>query len=62
VTLGDTALDDKNRKTVAVDARTGEVLAEPKFDEGFMCWMFKLHVDLFAGVPGTLFLGLMGRC
>jgi uncharacterized iron-regulated membrane protein len=45
---------------VAVDARTAEVLAEPKFNEGFMYWMFKLHVDLFAGLPGTLFLGLMG--
>ena len=22
--------------------------------------MFKLHVDLFAGLPGTLFLGFMG--
>jgi len=36
------------------------VLAEPKFNEGFMYWMFKLHVDLFAGLPGTLFLGSMG--
>lgn len=60
VTLGDTPLDDKNQKTVAVDARTAEVLAEPKFNEGFMYWMLKLHVDLFAGLPGTLFLGLMG--
>ena len=60
VTLGDTALDDKNQKTVAVDARTAAVLAEPKFNQGFMYWMFKLHVDLFAGLPGTLFLGLMG--
>jgi uncharacterized iron-regulated membrane protein len=60
VTLGDTAVDDKHQKTVAVDARTAEVLAEPKFNEGFMYWMFKLHVDLFAGLPGTLFLGLMG--
>lgn len=60
VTLGDTPLDDRNQKTVAVDARTAEVLAEPKFNEGFMYWMFKLHVDLFAGLPGTLFLGVMG--
>ena len=36
------------------------MLAEPKFNEGFMYWMFKLHVDLFAGLPGTLFLGFMG--
>ncbi len=60
VTLGDTPLDDDHQKTVAVDARSAAVLAEPKFDEGFMYVMFKLHVDLFAGLPGTLFLGLMG--
>jgi uncharacterized iron-regulated membrane protein len=52
--------DSEDSKSVAVDARTAEVLAEPKFDEGFMYIMFKLHVDLFAGLPGKLFLGLMG--
>jgi len=60
VTFGDTPDAAEGQKTVAVDARTGQVLAEPKFDEGFMYVMFKLHVDLFAGLPGTLFLGLMG--
>jgi uncharacterized iron-regulated membrane protein len=60
VTLGDTPLDDARQKTIAVDARTAAVLKEPKFDEGFMYVMFKLHVDLFAGLPGKLFLGLMG--
>jgi len=60
VTLGASPTDDDHRQTVAVDARTAEVLAEPKFDEGFMYVMFKLHVDLFAGLPGTLFLGAMG--
>jgi uncharacterized iron-regulated membrane protein len=52
--------DSEDSKSVAVDARTAELLAEPKFDEGFMYIMFKLHVDLFAGLPGKLFLGLMG--
>ncbi|MFO6420828.1 PepSY-associated TM helix domain-containing protein [Hylemonella sp. W303a] len=47
-------------RTVAIDARTGAVLAQPRFDEGFMWVMFKLHVDLFAGLPGMLFLGFMG--
>lgn len=47
-------------RSVAVDARTGEVLAQPRFDEGFMWVMFKLHVDLFAGLAGKLFLGAMG--
>jgi uncharacterized iron-regulated membrane protein len=58
--FGDTPDDQKNQKSVVVDARTGAVLGEPKFDEGFMYIMFKLHVDLFADLPGKLFLGLMG--
>lgn len=45
---------------VMVDERTGNVLKEPKFDEGFMYIMLKLHVDMFAGILGKLFLGLMG--
>jgi uncharacterized iron-regulated membrane protein len=45
---------------VALDERTAEVLKKPKFDEGFMYIMYKLHVDMFAGIPGKLFLGLMG--
>jgi uncharacterized iron-regulated membrane protein len=60
VTLGDMPTSEVGNKTVAVDARTAAVLAEPKFDEGFMYIMFKLHVDLFAGLGGKLFLGFMG--
>jgi uncharacterized iron-regulated membrane protein len=43
-----------------MDARTAEVYEVPPFDEGFMWVMFKLHTDLYAGLPGMLFLGLMG--
>jgi uncharacterized iron-regulated membrane protein len=60
VTLTPTPDPTDDFKSVAVDARTGAVLAQPKFDEGFMYVMFKLHVDLFAGLPGKLFLGFMG--
>ncbi len=60
VTLSDTPTSDSDLKQVAVDARTAEALAEPKLDEGFIYVMFKLHVDMFAGLPGTLFLGFMG--
>lgn len=60
VTLSDTPTSDTDLKQVAVDARTAAPLAEPKLDEGFIHIMFKLHVDLFAGLPGTLFLGFMG--
>jgi uncharacterized iron-regulated membrane protein len=42
------------------DARTGEFLNEYPLNQGFMNMMLRLHVDLFAGLPGMLFLGLMG--
>ncbi|WP_217362896.1 PepSY-associated TM helix domain-containing protein [Roseicella sp. DB1501] len=45
---------------VLVDARTAQVLAEPRDREGFIYWMFRLHADLFLGIPGKLFLGAMG--
>lgn len=45
---------------VMLDERTGNVLKQPKFDEGFMYVVYKLHVDMFAGISGKLFLGLMG--
>lgn len=59
-TFGDTPLDIDNRKVIAIDARTADILGEPKFDAGFLHIMFELHVDLFAGLPGKLFLGAMG--
>lgn len=46
--------------TVVLDARTAKILTPPKPPEGFMHIMLKLHTDLYAGLPGTLFLGLMG--
>ena len=60
VTLSDTPTSETDLKQVAVDARTGAALAEPKLDEGLMFYIFSLHVDLFAGLPGKLFLGFMG--
>lgn len=60
VSLGKTATSEDDTKFVKMDSRTAKVLQEPKFNEGFLYVMFKLHVDLFAGLPGMLFLGLMG--
>lgn len=60
VTMTPTPAPTDDFRSVAVDARTGEVLAQPRFDQGFMWVMFKLHVDLFAGLAGKLFLGFMG--
>jgi uncharacterized iron-regulated membrane protein len=60
VTLSPEPLSQSGLKQVAVDARTGQALAEPRLDSGFMYIMFSLHVDLFAGLAGKLFLGFMG--
>lgn len=49
-----------NDHAVIVDSRTAQVLDEPAPERGFMYVMLKLHVDLFAGLPGMLFLGFMG--
>lgn len=45
--------------TVAIDSRTAQVLDQPN-DQGFMAVMLQLHKDLYAGLPGQLFLGFMG--
>lgn len=42
------------------DARTGAFLNEFPLGQGFMDVMLRLHVDMYAGLPGTLFLGFMG--
>lgn len=47
-------------RTLAFDGRTGALPKEPNYNSGFMHVMVTLHIDLFAGLPGTLFLGFMG--
>ena len=60
LTLGDTPTDE-HYKPLLVDARTARMLPEPPLEGGpFMSLMFHLHVDLYAGLWGKLFLGLMG--
>ncbi len=52
--------DGSGLKQVAVDARTGVALNEPPLENGVMHVVNRLHVDLFAGLAGKLFLGAMG--
>jgi uncharacterized iron-regulated membrane protein len=42
------------------DAHTGALLEDTSQRKGFMFVMRELHITLFAGLPGTLFLGFMG--
>ncbi len=51
---------DKDSHFAAYDARTAEMLPMKPFDGSLMSYFYRLHVDLFAGLPGTLFLGVMG--
>jgi uncharacterized iron-regulated membrane protein len=59
VTLASSTGDDLAQ--VAVDARNAAVLGKPHIGEqGLMGFIHSLHVDLFAGLRGKLFLGFMG--
>jgi uncharacterized iron-regulated membrane protein len=51
---------DAANRVVVVDARTAEALGPPVGGDTLMGFIFRLHVDMFAGLPGKLFLGLMG--
>ncbi|WP_116829053.1 PepSY-associated TM helix domain-containing protein [Pseudomonas syringae] len=46
--------------TFALDARTGEALEMPSANGGFMMVMLRLHVDMYANLPGKLLLAFMG--
>jgi uncharacterized iron-regulated membrane protein len=60
LTMGANPTDPKF-VSIAIDARTAQYVAEPPIEGGaVMAFLFHLHVDLFAGVPGKLFLGSMG--
>jgi uncharacterized iron-regulated membrane protein len=45
-----------------MDRRTGDVLLEKKPGTGPVAALLTLHTNLFLGLPGKLFLGLMGLC
>jgi uncharacterized iron-regulated membrane protein len=52
--------DPSTNRFVRVDAHTGAYLDSPDVTGRFTYIMLKLHTDMFAGLPGKLFLGLMG--
>ncbi|QHT71535.1 PepSY domain-containing protein [Rhodocytophaga rosea] len=45
---------------LTMDERTGKVLDTPPNEMDFMLVMYYLHVEMLTGIPGKLFLGLMG--
>jgi uncharacterized iron-regulated membrane protein len=44
------------------DAHTGAMIHDIPQRQGLMFTIRALHVDLFAGLPGTLFIGAVGLC
>lgn len=49
-----------NNRFMRIDAHTAQFLDAPKFDGHLTYYLYRLHVDLFADLPGKLFLGFMG--
>lgn len=49
-----------DNRLIRVDAHTAGFLDAPEVGGRFTYIMLKLHTDVFAGLPGKLFLGLMG--
>lgn len=52
--------DPNDSHTFLLDARTGEAMEVPAANGGFMMVMLRLHVDMYAGLPGKLLLAFMG--
>jgi uncharacterized iron-regulated membrane protein len=53
------------REPIAIfkyDAHTGAMIHDMPQRQGLMFVIRALHVDLFAGLPGTLFIGAVGLC
>ncbi|MDR6713305.1 putative iron-regulated membrane protein [Pseudomonas hunanensis] len=60
ITAATAASDPNDSHTFMLDARTGEAVAMPAANGGVMMTILRLHVDMFAGLPGKLWLAFMG--
>lgn len=47
-------------RLMRIDARTAAVLGDVELQQRFTTFLLKLHTEMFAGLPGKLFLGAMG--
>jgi len=52
--------DPNHSHSFMLDSRTGEAFETPSANGGFMMVMLRLHVDMYAGLPGKLLLAFMG--
>ncbi|CAD5106579.1 PepSY-associated TM helix domain-containing protein [Zestomonas carbonaria] len=60
ITAATAGTEPNSSHTFMLDARSGEAVAMPAANGGFMMLMLRLHVDMFAGLPGKLLLAFMG--
>jgi uncharacterized iron-regulated membrane protein len=60
VAMAKTASAEELTAYLTFDARTGKLAQSYPLDEGVMHVLYHLHTDMFAGLPGKLFLGGMG--
>jgi uncharacterized iron-regulated membrane protein len=61
VSVGPSITSDPSKNLlIRMDAHSGAFLDAPDVTGRFTYIMLKLHTDMFAGLPGKLFLGLMG--
>ncbi|MCA0241161.1 MAG: PepSY domain-containing protein [Proteobacteria bacterium] len=60
VTLAPTPAATDGARVVMVDGRTAHVLRDAASHPGWMGGLRRLHADLYADLPGQLFLALMG--
>jgi len=61
VSVGPSITSDPSKNTlIRMDLHTGSFLDAPDVTARFTYIMLKLHTDMFAGLSGKLFLGLMG--
>jgi uncharacterized iron-regulated membrane protein len=60
ITAATAGTDPNDSHTFMLDARSGQALEMPSANGGFMMVMLRLHVDMYAGLPGKLLLAFMG--
>ncbi|MHA6495061.1 PepSY-associated TM helix domain-containing protein [Pseudomonas borbori] len=60
ITAATAGTEPNSSHTFMLDARNGEAVAMPAANGGVLMVILRLHVDMFAGLPGKLLLAFMG--
>jgi uncharacterized iron-regulated membrane protein len=60
ITAATAGTEPNSSHTFMLDARSGEAVEMPAANGGLLMVILRLHVDMFAGLPGKLLLAFMG--